>query len=185
MKSAAGLWSQKGMPEPSRAAGEWPRERKAARTTGSVRRPPPPKRRRIDLCTWLPGSWRVERDHQEMKAEVGLDHFEGRTWNDSITTWRCAGARDSWCSAARRGSETDEEHRAATPDLLKKQRVQKSLSGRKRTGRKKVQRAETEHWTPRASLPSPPSTRALDLDTVPCAAIPSPSTPYEGFLDGM
>lgn len=26
-----------------------------------------------------------------MKAEVGLDHFEGRTWNsDSITTWRCA-----------------------------------------------------------------------------------------------
>ncbi len=25
--------------------------------------------------------WRVERDYQEMKAEVGLDHFEGRTWN--------------------------------------------------------------------------------------------------------
>lgn len=24
--------------------------------------------------------WRVERDYQEMKAEVGLDHFEGRTW---------------------------------------------------------------------------------------------------------
>jgi SRSO17 transposase len=24
--------------------------------------------------------WRVERDYQEMKNEVGLDHFEGRSW---------------------------------------------------------------------------------------------------------
>jgi len=24
--------------------------------------------------------WRVERDYQELKAEVGLDHFEGRSW---------------------------------------------------------------------------------------------------------
>jgi SRSO17 transposase len=24
--------------------------------------------------------WRVERDYQELKSEVGLDHFEGRTW---------------------------------------------------------------------------------------------------------
>jgi SRSO17 transposase len=24
--------------------------------------------------------WRVERDYQDLKAEVGLDHFEGRTW---------------------------------------------------------------------------------------------------------
>jgi SRSO17 transposase len=24
--------------------------------------------------------WRVERDYQEMKEEVGLDHFEGRSW---------------------------------------------------------------------------------------------------------
>jgi SRSO17 transposase len=24
--------------------------------------------------------WRVERDYQDMKNEVGLDHFEGRTW---------------------------------------------------------------------------------------------------------
>ncbi|MBZ4394231.1 transposase [Myxococcus sp. MISCRS1] len=24
--------------------------------------------------------WRVERDYQEMKGEVGLDHFEGRSW---------------------------------------------------------------------------------------------------------
>ena len=24
--------------------------------------------------------WRIERDYQEMKGQVGLDHFEGRTW---------------------------------------------------------------------------------------------------------
>jgi len=24
--------------------------------------------------------WRVERDYQELKQEVGLDHFEGRSW---------------------------------------------------------------------------------------------------------
>jgi SRSO17 transposase len=24
--------------------------------------------------------WRIERDYQDMKGEVGLDHFEGRTW---------------------------------------------------------------------------------------------------------
>nr|WP_244224282.1 transposase [Corallococcus sicarius] len=24
--------------------------------------------------------WRVERDYQELKGEVGLDHFEGRSW---------------------------------------------------------------------------------------------------------
>ena len=25
--------------------------------------------------------WRIERDYQEMKGELGLDHFEGRTWS--------------------------------------------------------------------------------------------------------
>ena len=24
--------------------------------------------------------WRVEQDDQELKGEIGLDHFEGRTW---------------------------------------------------------------------------------------------------------
>ena len=24
--------------------------------------------------------WRIERDYQELKSELGLDHFEGRTW---------------------------------------------------------------------------------------------------------
>ena len=33
-----------------------------------------------ELIRILKLRWRVERDHQEMKGEVGLDHFEGRTW---------------------------------------------------------------------------------------------------------
>jgi SRSO17 transposase len=26
------------------------------------------------------GRWRVELDYQQMKEELGLDHFEGRSW---------------------------------------------------------------------------------------------------------
>ncbi|WP_223636888.1 transposase [Corallococcus sp. EGB] len=32
------------------------------------------------LVTLAKLRWRIERDYQEMKGEVGLDHFEGRTW---------------------------------------------------------------------------------------------------------
>jgi SRSO17 transposase len=26
------------------------------------------------------GRWRVEQDYQQLKEELGLDHFEGRSW---------------------------------------------------------------------------------------------------------
>lgn len=32
------------------------------------------------LVTLIKMRWRVERDYQELKGEIGLDHFEGRTW---------------------------------------------------------------------------------------------------------
>ncbi|XWU98013.1 IS701 family transposase [Corallococcus exiguus] len=32
------------------------------------------------LVTLAKLRWRIEHDYQEMKGEVGLDHFEGRTW---------------------------------------------------------------------------------------------------------
>lgn len=34
-----------------------------------------------DLVRLAKLRWRIERDYQEMKGELGLDHFEGRTWN--------------------------------------------------------------------------------------------------------
>jgi SRSO17 transposase len=66
----------------------------------------PPSDEQWLLCNWLDGAdgpkywlsdlpastplktlvafaklrWRVERDYQELKQEIGLDHFEGRTW---------------------------------------------------------------------------------------------------------
>ena len=33
-----------------------------------------------ELIRLLKLRWRVERDYQELKGEIGLDHFEGRTW---------------------------------------------------------------------------------------------------------
>jgi SRSO17 transposase len=35
---------------------------------------------RSELVRLIKLRWRVERDYQDAKAEVGLDHFEGRTW---------------------------------------------------------------------------------------------------------
>ncbi|WP_186001744.1 transposase [Corallococcus sp. Z5C101001] len=57
---------------------EWP-PGEAAPTTyylSSLPEDTPLKR----LVTLAKLRWRVERDSQEMKGEVGLDHFEGRTW---------------------------------------------------------------------------------------------------------
>lgn len=35
---------------------------------------------RKELVRLVKLRWRIERDYQELKGEVGLDHFEGRTW---------------------------------------------------------------------------------------------------------
>lgn len=35
---------------------------------------------RKELVRLVKLRWRVERDYQELKGQVGLDHFEGRTW---------------------------------------------------------------------------------------------------------
>jgi len=41
----------------------------------------PPKTPLRTLVRLAKLRWRIERDYQEMKGELGLDHFEGRTWN--------------------------------------------------------------------------------------------------------
>jgi SRSO17 transposase len=40
----------------------------------------PPKTSVATLVRLAKLRWRVERDYQELKQEIGLDHFEGRTW---------------------------------------------------------------------------------------------------------
>jgi SRSO17 transposase len=35
---------------------------------------------RRELARLVKLRWRIERDYQELKGEIGLDHFEGRTW---------------------------------------------------------------------------------------------------------
>ena len=40
----------------------------------------PEKLSRKRLVQIARGRWRVERDYQQMKEELGLDHFEGRSW---------------------------------------------------------------------------------------------------------
>ena len=34
--------------------------------------------------------WRIERDYQELKQELGLSHYEGRGWRAFTTIWRSA-----------------------------------------------------------------------------------------------
>ncbi len=40
----------------------------------------PPATAKRELMRLIKLRWRVERDYQELKGEIGLDHFEGRTW---------------------------------------------------------------------------------------------------------
>ena len=44
----------------------------------------PPIQNDSDAQPWCAGNaklrWRIERDYQELKQEVGLGHFEGRGW---------------------------------------------------------------------------------------------------------
>lgn len=58
---------------------EWPAG--AAAPTKCYLSSLPPKTPLRTLVRLAKLRWRIERDYQEMKGELGLDHFEGRTWN--------------------------------------------------------------------------------------------------------
>ena len=32
------------------------------------------------LVRWAKSRWRIEQDYRQLKRELGLDHFEGRSW---------------------------------------------------------------------------------------------------------
>ena len=38
---------------------------------------PYPLRRRVRIAK---GRWKIEQDYQQLKEELGLDHYEGRSW---------------------------------------------------------------------------------------------------------
>ena len=57
---------------------EWPRGETAP--TKCYLSSLPPKTPLRTLVRLAKLRWRIERDYQEMKGELGLDHFEGRTW---------------------------------------------------------------------------------------------------------
>lgn len=57
---------------------EWPQDKDAPCRFWLSSLPPTTSLRQLVRLAKL--RWRVERDYQEMKQEVGLDHYEGRTW---------------------------------------------------------------------------------------------------------
>jgi len=57
---------------------EWPQEEKAPSKYSLCSLPADMPLKELVRLSKL--RWRVERDYQELKGEVGLDHFEGRTW---------------------------------------------------------------------------------------------------------
>lgn len=57
---------------------EWPSEEKAPTRYWLSSLPEGTSLRTLVRLAKL--RWRVERDYQDMKGEVGLDHYEGRTW---------------------------------------------------------------------------------------------------------
>lgn len=55
----------------------------------------PRRMRRRDLVRLLKERWRIERMHEDLKGEVGFDHFEGRSWrgwNHHVTVALCTHA---------------------------------------------------------------------------------------------
>lgn len=79
----AAVWSshRKGQPERWReyALMEWPADQPApARFWLSWWQDRPPGLR--ELVQAAKGRWPIEQDYRELKDELGLDHFEGRSW---------------------------------------------------------------------------------------------------------
>ncbi len=57
---------------------EWPKAKTSRRNTGF--RPCPKMRLSMFSSTGPNCVWRIERDYEELKSELGLAHFEGRGW---------------------------------------------------------------------------------------------------------
>lgn len=70
-----------------------------------------------ELVATAKARWRVEQDHRELKQELGLDHFEGRSWQGwchhvALVTAALAFLREE---QRRRGRRTQKKTAAAHP----------------------------------------------------------------------
>ena len=84
--TAFSLWAAHGWkqgPQPERVEEtvliEWP-ESEPAPTRYWLARLPKKKMALAKLVATAKARWRVEQDYRELKDELGLDHFEGRSW---------------------------------------------------------------------------------------------------------
>ena len=80
------LWAAHGWkqgPQPERVAEtaliEWP-DGEPAPTRYWLARLPKKRVSLVKLVATAKARWRVEQDYRELKDELGLDHFEGRSW---------------------------------------------------------------------------------------------------------
>jgi hypothetical protein len=62
-----------------------------------------------DLVNLAKLCWRIERNYQELKQEIGLGHYEGRGWRGSLS--RLASLRNS-------RNDSESEHRQTIPRSL-------------------------------------------------------------------
>lgn len=78
---------------------EWPKTKSAPRKYYLSTLPPSTSRKRLVYLTKL--RWRIERDYQEMKGELGLDHFEGRSWRGFHHHVACVAAAHAFLTLER------------------------------------------------------------------------------------
>jgi SRSO17 transposase len=78
---------------------EWPAHHKEPTQYWLSNLPPETSRKRLVYLAKL--RWRVERDYQEMKGELGLDHFEGRTWRGFHHHCACVAAAHAFLALQR------------------------------------------------------------------------------------
>jgi SRSO17 transposase len=78
---------------------EWPRRAEEPTTFYLSNEPPTASRKRLVYLAKL--RWRIERDYQEMKGELGLDHFEGRSWSGFHHHLACVAAAHAFLTLER------------------------------------------------------------------------------------
>lgn len=78
---------------------EWPRRAEKPTTFYLSNLPKRTSRKRLVYLAKL--RWRIERDYQEMKGQLGLDHFEGRSWRGFHHHAACVAAAHAFLTIER------------------------------------------------------------------------------------